>query len=134
MCGYLTQLFYHMNCSQTMLYSTSDFGLNRVARLRAETCEDFLDLAQPFFGKPDAEQGSGFGCYAGCSEMSGMPRGAPVFKGEAVDAAEVLGVVGDDRTLVAEASGGDENFSFADGWSLVEQSGIEAGGDAGAYW
>ena len=30
---------------------------------------------------------------------------APVLKGEAIDAAEVLGVVGDDRPLVAEAGG-----------------------------
>jgi hypothetical protein len=58
---------------------------------------------------------------------------APVFKGEAIDAAEVLGVVGNDRPLMAEAGGGDENVSDADGCSLVEQSGIEAGGDAGAF-
>ena len=30
---------------------------------------------------------------------------APVLKGEAIDAAEVLGVVGNDRPLVAEAGG-----------------------------
>jgi hypothetical protein len=58
---------------------------------------------------------------------------APVLKGEAIDAAEVFGVVGDDRPLMAEAGGGDENVSDADGCSLVEQSGIDAGGDAGAF-
>jgi hypothetical protein len=58
---------------------------------------------------------------------------APIFKGKAVDAAEVLGVVGNDRPLVAEAGVGDENVGNADGCSLVEQSGIEAGGDAGAF-
>jgi len=58
---------------------------------------------------------------------------APVLKGEAIDAAEILGVVGNDRPLVAEAGGGDENVGNADGCSLIEQSGIEAGGDAGAF-
>jgi hypothetical protein len=58
---------------------------------------------------------------------------APVLKGEAIDAAEVLGVVGNDRPLMAEAGGGDENVSDADGRPLVEQSGIEAGGDPGAF-
>ena len=58
---------------------------------------------------------------------------APVLKDEAVDAAEVLGVVGNDRPLVAKAGGGDENVGDADGFSLIEQSGIEAGGDAGAF-
>jgi hypothetical protein len=58
---------------------------------------------------------------------------APVLKGEAIDAAEVFGVVGDDRPLVAETGGGDENVGDADGFSLIEQSGIEAGGDPGAF-
>jgi hypothetical protein len=58
---------------------------------------------------------------------------APVFKDEAIDAAEVFGVVSDDRPLVAEAGGGDENVGNADGCSLIEQSGVEAGGDAGAF-
>lgn len=58
---------------------------------------------------------------------------APVFKSKAVDAAEVFGVVGNDCPLMAEAGRGDENVGDADGCSLVEQSGIEAGGDAGAF-
>lgn len=59
-------------------------------------------------------------------------RLAPVFEDEAVDAAEVFGVVGDDGPLMAQPGGGDEDIGDADGCSLVEQSGVDTGGDPGA--
>lgn len=52
--------------------------------------------------------------------LSGMGGSAPVFKREALEAAEVFGVVGDDGPLMAQAAGGDEDIGDADGGSLIE--------------
>ncbi len=78
----------------------------------------------------DATMGNGnrnkLGIYLGVLEL------APVFKHETLKAAEVFGVVRDDGPLIEQAAGGDEDIGDADGGSLIESSGVEAGCDAGA--
>jgi len=60
------------------------------------------------------------------------PVSAPVFQGEPVDPAEVFCVVGYNGPLMAQAGSGDEDIGDADRSSLIEQSGVDAGGEAGA--
>ena len=61
-----------------------------------------------------------------------MSRSPPVFKRKAIEAAEIFSIVSYDRPVMTQPGGGDEDIGDADRRALVEQSGVEAGGDAGA--
>jgi hypothetical protein len=56
---------------------------------------------------------------------------APVFKDESIESAEVFGVVSDDGPSMTQSGGGDQDIGDADRRALVEQSGVETGGDTG---
>ena len=59
-------------------------------------------------------------CAPGGSAPPLLKWSAPVFEGEAFDAAEVFGVVGDDGPLMTQAGGGDKDIGDADRRALVE--------------
>ena len=61
-----------------------------------------------------------------------MPLSAPVFQHETLESAEVFGVASDDGPRMTQSGGADENVGDADGCALIEQSGVETGGDVGA--
>ena len=88
MCGYSTQPFYHMTCSQTMPYLTSDFGFNLAAvpipgRLMA-----------PWQGSVNAKTGSFSGTLDVAASTSGIIPGKAAVSGILFPSAEVDTVVG----------------------------------------
>jgi hypothetical protein len=50
-CGYSTQPFYHMACSQTMLCSTSVFGINTRSVIFHASCLEKQGVKCAFFEK-----------------------------------------------------------------------------------
>lgn len=63
-----------------------------------------------------------------------MPsRSSPVLQREALDPPEIAAVVGDNQPPVVQTGGGDEHVRDTDGGPLIEQIGVDPGGDSGAF-